>query len=140
MAALHALCFSVPRPWSTAQFAASLADPLCFALIEAEGFLIGRAAAGEAELLTLAVAPQARRRGTGARLVQRFLYQARLRGAERAFLEVAEGNAAALALYARAGFAQAGRRRGYYRSPDGQVRDALILTRALTNAAGDAPA
>ena len=48
-------------------------------------------------------------------------------GAERMFLEVAEGNAAARALYARTGFAGAGRRRGYYARADGSREDALIL-------------
>jgi ribosomal-protein-alanine N-acetyltransferase len=139
MAAIHALCFVTPRPWTAAEIAAFESDPLAFVLIEAEAFLIGRAAADEAELLTLAVAPQARRRGIGARLVTRFLYQAQLRGAARAFLEVVDGNGPAMALYARAGFAEVGRRRGYFRSPTGQPTDALILARALTNASGLAP-
>lgn len=131
MAALHRLCFVTPKPWAAAEFAGLLADPLVFALTEAEGLLVGRAVAGEAELLTIAVAPQARCRGLGAKLVTRFLYQARLRGAEEAFLEVAAGNTAALALYRTHGFADAGLRRGYYRHPDGRAEDALILRRAL---------
>jgi ribosomal-protein-alanine N-acetyltransferase len=131
MAALHALCFTTPRPWTAAEFTALAADPLCFVLTEPEAFLIGRAVAGEAELLTLAVAPQARRRGLGARLVQRFLYQARLRSAETAFLEVAAGNAPAIALYSGMGFARTGLRPGYYRSPGQAPADALILSRAL---------
>jgi ribosomal-protein-alanine N-acetyltransferase len=45
-------------------------------------------------------------------------------------LEVAVDNAAALRLYRRAGFAEAGRRRGYYERPGGRV-DALVLTRVL---------
>lgn len=131
MAALHRLCFVTPKPWAAAEFTGLLADPLVFALTEAESLLIGRAVAGEAEVLTIAVAPQARRRGLGAKLVARFLYQARLRGAEDAFLEVAAGNTAALALYRTHGFADAGLRRGYYRHPDGRAEDALILRRAL---------
>jgi len=93
--------------------------------------LVGRAGAGEAELLTLAVAPQARRRGLGARLVNRFLYQARCRSAETAFLEVAADNAPAIALYTAAGFAPGGRRKGYYHHPDGTRSDALVMTRRL---------
>jgi ribosomal-protein-alanine N-acetyltransferase len=131
MATLHTLCFTIPPPWTEATFRTMLADPLVFALTEAEAFLIGRAVAGEAELLTLAVAPQARRRGLGARLVQRFLYQARLRGAEEAFLEVAASNLPAQGLYSRAGFAVAGLRRGYYRQPEAQPIDAVVMRRAL---------
>ncbi len=135
MAALHTICFITPKPWAAAEFQSLLSSPLCFSLIEAEGFLIGRAVAGEAELLTLAVAPQARRRGMGAKLVTRFLYQARLRGAEDAFLEVSAENVAAIALYGKAGFTIAGRRRAYYCAPDGTTADALILRRPLPKAA-----
>ncbi|OZA00824.1 MAG: ribosomal-protein-alanine acetyltransferase [Rhodobacterales bacterium 17-64-5] len=132
LARLHARSFTTPRPWSVAEFSDFLADPLVFLLLEGDaGFLLGRAVAGEAELLTLAVAPEARRRGLARKLVNRFLYQARLRGAESAFLEVADDNAAARALYAGAGFVRAGRRRGYYAGPDKQVRDALVLRRPL---------
>jgi len=135
MAALHAQCFILPPPWTATSLASTLSDPTSFALIENESFLIGRAVAGEAELLTLAVAPQARRRGMAARLVTRFLYQARLRGAETAFLEVAEGNTAAIALYSKFGFTPAGRRRGYYHGPGGTSADAIVMRRLLANTA-----
>lgn len=135
LAALHGRCFTTPRPWDAAAFAGFLADPLAFVLVEGDaGFILGRAVAGEAELLTLAVAPEARRRGLGHRLVARFLYQARLRGAGTAFLEVAADNPAAIALYAKAGFAESGRRRGYYRTPDGARVDALVMARAVAAA------
>ncbi len=136
LAALHARSFRMPPPWSAADFGSFLADPLCFLLVEGDaGFLLGRAVAGEAELLTLAVSPDARRRGLGRRLVARFLYQARLRGAENAFLEVSAENAPAIALYESAGFHPAGRRRGYYSTPEGRAIDALVLRRDLVSAA-----
>ena len=132
LAALHARCFSSPPPWSDADFAAFLSDPLAFLLVEGDaGFLLGRAVAGEAELLTLAVAPEARRRGLGRKRVARFLYQARLRSAALAFLEVAEDNAAARALYTGQGFAESGRRPGYYARPDGSRLAAIMMQRAL---------
>jgi ribosomal-protein-alanine N-acetyltransferase len=132
LATLHARAFRSPPPWSAAVFAGFLADPLAFLLVEGDaGFLLGRAVAGEAELLTLAVAPDARRRGLGRKLLARFLYQARLRGADRAFLEVAADNPAAIALYESAGFAKVGSRRAYYLTPDGQRVDALVLARDL---------
>lgn len=139
MASLHAQCFTLPAPWPATSLASTLADPASFVLLESESFLIGRAVAGEAEVLTLAVAPQARRRGMASKLMVRFLYQARLRGAEDAFLEVAEGNAAAIALYTRFGFAPAGRRRGYYHGPKGMTADAIVMRRVLTNPADRAP-
>lgn len=132
LAALHAACFTTPRPWSEAEIAGFLASPLVFLLTEPQGFLLGRVVAGEAELLTLAVAPDARRHGVGGRLLGEFLTAAQARGAESAFLEVAEPNTAARALYATAGFVPAGKRRGYYHAPDGSLQDALVLVRTLT--------
>ena len=127
MARLHAAAFVVPRPWSAAEIADLLANPLCFALSEAQGFIIGRVVAGEAELLTIAVEPAAQGRGVGGRLVARFLAESLLRGAESVFLEVAAPNAAARALYGKAGFVEAGLRRGYLA---GGV-DAVVMTRGL---------
>lgn len=132
MAALHAACFTTPRPWSQAEISALLASDLVFALTAPQGFLLGRVVAGEAELLTIVVAPAARRQGTGAGLLTAFLAEAIKRGGESVFLEVAENNAAARALYAAFGFAQAGRRRAYYHSPDHPPQDALVLVRSLT--------
>lgn len=132
LATLHRLCFRSPPPWSAADFTAFTADPLAFLLVEGDaGFLLGRAVAGEAELLTLTVSPESRRLGLGARLVARFLYQARLRAATRAFLEVSAENPAAIALYESAGFAVAGRRRGYYATPEGARIDAIVMARDL---------
>ena len=65
------------------------------------------------------------------RLVERFLYQGRLRGAGYAFLEVAEDNGGGRALYGAAGFGEVGRRRGYFHTPDGRRIDALVLRREL---------
>ncbi len=132
LAALHARCFTTPRPWGEAAFAATLQDPFAFLLAEGDAaFLLGRAVAGEAELLTLAVAPESRRLGLARKLVARFLYQARLRGAETAFLEVAADNAAARALYAASGFTESGRRKTYYATPTGRRLDAVLMHRAL---------
>ena len=132
LAALHARCFTTPRPWSEADFAPFLQDPLAFLLTEGDAaFLLGRAVAGEAELLTLATAPESRRLGLGRKLVARFLYQARLRAAETAFLEVAADNAPARALYLASGFTESGRRKNYYQNPQGDRIDALVMRRAI---------
>ena len=127
MARIHAACFTMPRPWSAAEIATALADPLGIAVRDAHGFALGRVVADQGELLTLAVDPQAHRQGIGARLVAGFLAAAQGRGAESVFLEVAATNAAARALYEKCGFAQTGLRRGYYRDADGQGVDAVVL-------------
>lgn len=128
LARLHAACFTTPRPWSEAEILGLLDSRFTFLLEEASGFLMGRVIAGEAELLTLAVDPAARRQGIAKRLLARFLVEAEAREAETAFLEVARSNAAARALYAKSGFAETGCRPGYY----GPAEDALILSLSLS--------
>lgn len=131
LASLHAACFTSPRPWSAAEFADLLANRLVFLLTEPGGFLMGRVIADEAEVLTIAVDPTLRQKGIGTRLMDRFMTESASRGAVSAFLEVAEGNTPARALYARSGFTESGRRRGYYHHPDGTPDDALVMTCAL---------
>lgn len=131
MARLHWASFGNLRPWSAAEMAEMLTSPLCFVLDEPMGFLIGRVVAGEAEVLTVAVDPAARRQGVGTVLMSRFLAQSKARAAEVAFLEVAADNVAALGLYSTFGFTQTGRRRGYYHLPDGSPIDAIAMQRPL---------
>ena len=126
LAAIHAEAFDAP--WDAASLTALLASPGVFAVEEADGFILIRVVADEAEILTLAVRPEARRSGLGARLVEAAVVRAAVLGAERMFLEVAEDNVAARALYTRAGFVEAGRRRGYYARTDGSREDALVLS------------
>ena len=136
MAALHAEAFD--RPWSAAEFETLLASSGVGALgVESggalAGFILVRAIAGEAEILTLAVAPAARRRGVGRDLVEAGAGTALALGADVLWLEVAEDNAAALALYAAAGFDIAGRRRGYYARREGPAADAVVMRRVLNS-------
>lgn len=125
LAALHAQAFDAF--WDAAAFSALLDQPGVSALAEDDGFILVRIVADEAEILTLAVRPAARRSGLGGRLVLAAAAAAAESGAARMFLEVADDNVAARALYARAGFVEAGRRPGYYARPDGSRRDALLL-------------
>lgn len=130
MARLHGLCFTLPPPWSAQELEATAEGRFTFTLERPGGFLMAQVVAGEAELLTLAVDPSARRQGIGRALVGAFLAEARARGADQAVLEVAEGNAAAQALYTAFGFAETGRRRGYYRA-EGRQEDAILMALAL---------
>jgi ribosomal-protein-alanine acetyltransferase len=81
------------------------------------GFIIGRQIADEGEILNLAVMPARRRRGEGGALLKAALDEFRTRRTSRVFLEVRESNHAAIAFYCKHGFAEAGRRAGYYRDP-----------------------
>jgi ribosomal-protein-alanine N-acetyltransferase len=126
LARLHAAAFS--PGWSAAEIAAL--DAL--ALVEdGVGLILVRTVAGEAEILTIGVQPQARGSGAGRRLLAAALAAARSEGAEAVFLEVAEDNAPARRLYAGAGFGEVGRRRGYYPRPGSTPADALVLRRTL---------
>ncbi|EAQ04488.1 ribosomal-protein-alanine acetyltransferase, putative [Pseudooceanicola batsensis HTCC2597] len=131
LAALHRRCFDTPRPWTSAEFAALLATDTVFLTGDLHAFALGRVVAGEAELLTLATDPDRRRAGLGRRCLQAFEAAARARDAQEAFLEVAADNGPAIALYRSAGWRTTGRRRDYYRSPDGQRIDAGIMGKSL---------
>jgi len=128
LAALHRTSF--PDPWTDTAIAALLATPGTFAFASAQGFVMARAVGDEAEILTLAVTPEARRKGLGRALVEAALAHAGTLGARRIFLEVSTANEAALALYRKVDFHEAGQRKGYY---DGQ--DALILSLAIPSGA-----
>jgi GNAT superfamily N-acetyltransferase len=69
--------------------------------------------------------------GLARSLVETIGAHAAAHGATRLFLEVAEDNAAARALYAAGGFVTVGRRRGYYARRLGPAVDALTMRRDL---------
>jgi ribosomal-protein-alanine N-acetyltransferase len=93
---------------------------------EIAGFSLVRNVADESELLLIAVDPARHRQGIGSQLLQDFLDQAEADGARRVHLEVRDGNPA-IAMYRASGFAQVGRRRGYYKGSDGSRFDALTF-------------
>ena len=129
LAGLHASAFPPAEAWGADAMALMLEMPGAFGLWQPGGGLVlARVVAGEAEILTLAVTPARRRQGLGAALLAGAMQAAALRGATGMFLEVAAGNAGALALYRGFGFAQVGHRRRYY--PDGT--DALVLWREFS--------
>jgi ribosomal-protein-alanine N-acetyltransferase len=134
LATLHRDGFA--RPWSAAEIATLIAPPAGLGLVAetdgaCTGFCIVWAVADESEILTIAVAPEARRSGVGAALLTAAMVAASARGAETMTLEVAEDNLAARALYARRGFREVARRRAYYAAPNAPAQDALVLKRRL---------
>lgn len=133
MAQLHARAFD--KPWSAEEIGKLLENPAVFALTSRaeapQGFVIAWAAAGDSELLTVAVVPEARRRGIGAALVAAAGVVALARGAAAMHLEVAEDNAPARALYAKLGYEAVGRRAAYYA---GGAVDAVVMRRVLSAA------
>lgn len=133
LARLHALAFAGQgRAWSTEEFEALLQSPHVFVTGDKRTFGLGRVVVGEAELLTIATDPKHQGQGLGRAVLSEFEAMAVSRNATRAFLEVAEDNEAALALYRSAGYTETTRRSAYYKSADGQRSDAIIMEKTLT--------
>jgi [ribosomal protein S18]-alanine N-acetyltransferase len=135
MAELHEPAFV--DHWPEEAFASLLSREEVFAVLGAtgnervaKGFVLMRAVAGEAEVLTLCVAAESRRDGLGQSLLIEACKIARARGADHLFLEVAEGNEAATHLYQKLGFKPVGRRAAYYRQSE-NAADALVMRRDL---------
>jgi ribosomal-protein-alanine N-acetyltransferase len=137
IAALHERAFA--DAWDAASFGIFLASRSCLCLLAhapdlpaPAGFVLCRMAADEADILTVAVAPEQRRRGCGRALMRALLREIAARGVRRLSLEVGAGNAAALALYTAFGFEAVGARKGYYgdREP-GASPDAVVMAREL---------
>jgi ribosomal-protein-alanine N-acetyltransferase len=127
------------RPWTDGEFASLLGQDTVFGYVAREtgkgdappvGFVLARLAAGEGEILTVAVARAHRRQGLGWRLMDAVLRELHSQRAEALFLEVDETNAPAIALYRRLGFFEVGKRPRYYETGEGKS-GALVMRRDL---------
>lgn len=132
---LHCACFP-DDPWPPQAIAEIMGVCGFFGRIawekdEPAGLALAQGLAEECEVLSIGVLPEYRRAGLGAALLAGLVEEARRRGARTMFLEVAEDNSAARALYAASGFVQIGRRTNYYRRPSG-LFDALMLRLLLS--------
>lgn len=122
IAALEKACFS--DAWSEASVAGTLNSPLGYVLIAEQpgggddrplGYLIASVFDGEGELLRIAAAPEARRSGIGAALLERMLAD---RSEVRIWrLDVRTRNTAAVSLYGKYGFRIAAENPDVYRDP-----------------------
>jgi ribosomal-protein-alanine N-acetyltransferase len=133
---VHAEAFEAP--WTGEEILRFARDPGGAALVaeagdgQVAGFILCRLIAGEAEVLTLAIRTAARRRGVATRLVDAAIELTRI-SADSMFLEVAEDNPGAIALYARTGFEPVGRRAGYYARRGIPAVDAIVMRRTLNS-------
>ena len=127
VAELEKLCFAMP--WSEKSVAGELDNPLALWLVAMDGeslagYVGSQTVMDETDMMNLAVTPQFRRQGVGEALVNALVASLKELGSRCLTLEVRDSNVPARALYAKLGFAEVGRRRGYYRDPR---EDALIL-------------
>ena len=124
MATIHAAAFAKQDAWSADVFSMQLGLIGVFGLLHASGgIILVRVAADQAEILTIAVAPEARRGGIATALLSEATIEAASMGAAAIFLEVSVANTAARRLYTGAGFRQVGQRPRYYSDRS----DALVL-------------
>jgi ribosomal-protein-alanine N-acetyltransferase len=135
LAQLHGASFH--RGWGEGEFEAMLAErnTLVHRLRlgrKVIGFAVSRQAADEAEILSIAVDASQRGRGLSRQLLLTHLGHLAGRGVRTVFLEVEENNQPARRLYERAGFGVVGRRERYYRQPDGEQLNALLMRRDLS--------
>lgn len=134
---LHRACFP-DDPWDAGAIEQIMHIPGFFGQVgwakaAPAGFALALALGEEAEIVSLGVLPEHRRRGIGSALLDAICGEARSRGAARVVLEMASDNEAASELYARRGFRVVGLRRNYYRRTERLV-DALILQVQLPTA------
>ena len=132
MACMHSANFE--RGWGADEIRSLLEQPGTKAFIfehenDRAGFVLLRCVADECEILTIAVDKTHKRKGIGRKLIDHARLHASREGAKKIFLEVAEDNEAAQGLYAACGYAEHGRRVGYYRRWHGRRIDALMLMR-----------
>jgi ribosomal-protein-alanine N-acetyltransferase len=124
-------------PWTEGNFRDALAaGNLCLVGIwehVLSAMAVLQMAGGEAELLTMAVNPELRRRGFGRLLLNQLIARASSYGADAIWLEVRRSNAPAIALYRSAGFVDVGWRKGYYQTAAGR-EDAMMMRLALAPA------
>ena len=123
-----------PHPWTHGNFSDSLAAGYHCWIVECGGEIAGYTvvaiAAEEGHLLNLSVAAPWQRQGVGRQLLAFVLRLARDYSTVKIVLEVRPSNLAARALYAAAGFAEVGLRRGYYPAGEGR-EDAVVLELSL---------
>jgi ribosomal protein S18 acetylase RimI-like enzyme len=152
LATAHGVCFEMP--WSIKDFQELLVLPTSFGYLaqieqqvmvnpqkfherhsnqilpEVLGFVLCSVVQEECEILTIGVLPKWRRQSVGERLLQQVVERAKTFGAREMFLEVAENNRSAHALYIGHGFKEVGRRSNYYRETSGRV-DAVVLSKTI---------
>lgn len=124
-----------PTPWNEGIFRDCLRSDYDCEVVERDGKLVAFQVVSrvldEAHLLNVAVAPAWQRRGIAWALLKRMFERCTERDISVIFLEVRASNHGAQALYEKLGFAEAGRRNGYYRMPGGR-EDALLMMMQLS--------
>lgn len=131
LANIHTQCFGAGAQWDEAAIIALLSSPgvqagLVMVKDQPAGFIMLRSVVDEAEVLTICILPENRKRGLAQRLLAWCIQVGQHNGMQNLFLEVSVNNQSARALYEKQGFEKLGLRKKYYE--DGS--DALVLGRS----------
>ena len=124
LANLHAQCFP-DHPWSESDFM-DLKKSGCEIVASDNGFIVWRTVADEAEIISIGVAPNARRSGIAGTMILLMEQELKKSRVVNVFLEVSEVNTPAKKLYEKYGFKSTGKRPKHY---DGV--DAIIMSKRL---------
>ena len=132
LANLHKQCFRyLPPPYSANSFQEFLQNETYYLAEEKyKGFAIARLVSEVAELITIAVDPNLRRKGIGKKVLDELINKVANAGANQFILEVASNNQAAINLYTKLGFTAVCKRKNYFRHKNFAV-DAIVFKRLL---------
>ena len=133
LASIHRQCF--PHYWNPEAFNNFFSVSGTHALVvgdsHPQAMMVFRVQYEQADIITIGVLPGFRRQGIARMLVEETMKSVRAMGAKQLFLDVEDGNVAAIELYKGFGFYQINRRKLYYRQKDGSYMDALVMMRKL---------
>lgn len=123
---------SIPQPWSEAAFAAALEDEKAVTLVAfcgdvLCGFITGVYLLDTADIYSIAVSENYRKKGVGKRLLEEFFKQLP-DDVQAVNLEVRESNSPAIKLYEKTGFQSVGLRKNFYQDPR---ENAVLMTKIL---------
>ncbi|MFY9509716.1 MAG: ribosomal protein S18-alanine N-acetyltransferase [Rubrivivax sp.] len=129
-------------PWTRGNFIDSLAAGYHAELLQTAdggtvGYVVAMPGVNELHLLNITVAPAWQGRGLAQQMLDALQAHGRSHAMATLWLEVRQSNERALALYRRRGFAEVGRRRGYYPAAHGRREDAIVMKLALLPEDGD---
>lgn len=132
------------RSWKAQEIKDLIEKPMIFGLkVQSHnnllGFILWSEASDEAEILTLVIHPSHQRQGLSTLLLQSFFSLLMKKMITKIFIEVAEDNRGAIALYKSLDFIYLNQRPNYYSRDGGQYCTAMIYVKELPDRMSSSP-
>lgn len=125
---------SNPYPWTELNFKDCLEKGYYSLALEKDdlfvGFAIMAISSEESHLLNIGIKKEQRGLGLGEGLLKKMIIAAEVMGSKKIILEVRISNQSAYRLYEKIGFEEIGKRKNYYRLPEGR-EDAYVMAKSL---------